>query len=91
MILSEDRQTHLAHIIIDGIWNDDLVDYADDDRAMHFGKMGVAKFVREVEEIHRHVIGKIQSLKRNVMENTPEWDVMYSKYYEEELARRGSK
>ena len=27
MIISDDRQTRLAHVIIDAIWDDDLVDY----------------------------------------------------------------
>ena len=34
MIISEDRQTHLAHIIADTIWDDDLVDFVDDELAM---------------------------------------------------------
>lgn len=91
MILSEDRQVHLAHVIVDGLWKDDIVDYSDDDRAMHVAKQGVAKFVREVSEVDSDVRRKIESLKRNVLENTPEWDVMYSKYFEEELVRRGNK
>lgn len=90
MILSEDRQSHLAHIIIDGIWNDDLVDYLDDDHAVRLAKKAVAKFVAEGEEVDRLVRAKISTLKRGVPEGSPEWDVMYSKYFEEEMVRRGT-
>ena len=34
MIISEDRQSHLAHIIIDAIWDADMVEYTDEEMAM---------------------------------------------------------
>jgi hypothetical protein len=76
-------------LIVDGIWNDDLVDYGDEDKAIRVGRQAIAQFVAEVEEIDSKVRQKITSLKRDVMEFTPEWDVLYSKYYEEEMSRRG--
>ena len=33
MILSEDRVSYLSRIVVDGLWNDDLIDYVDDDAA----------------------------------------------------------
>ena len=89
MILSEDRQQHLAHLIIDGIWKEDLVDYTDEDRAMRAGKRAVGQFVQEVKDVDVKVRDSISKLKRNVMEGSPEWDIMYQKYYEEEMSRRG--
>lgn len=91
MIISEDRQSHLARLIVDGIWNDDLVDYSDDDAALRFAKRAIAKFVAEGEEIDKHVREKIGSLRRGVVEGSPEWDVLYGKYYDEEMVRRGTK
>lgn len=89
MILSEDRQSHLAHVITDGIWKDDIVDFADDDAAVRIAKKAVVKYVQEAEDLDHKVRGKIASLKRSVIEGSPEWDVMYQKYLEEELNRRG--
>lgn len=89
MILSEDRVSHLARIIVDGIWNDDLVDYTDDDAALRAGKKGLNQFVKIVEDINQKVHAKIASLKRGVQENTPEWDILYGKYFEEEIQRHG--
>jgi hypothetical protein len=88
VILSEERQTHFAHILVDGIWNDDLVDYSDDDEAMRQAKRGIIKFVQEFTEVDEHVRQAITTLKRNVPEGSPEWDIMYSKYFEEEMRRR---
>ncbi|MCB0365833.1 MAG: DUF507 family protein [Bdellovibrionaceae bacterium] len=91
MILSEERQSHLAHIVVDGLWNDDLVDYEDDEMAMRFAKQAVVAFVAECESIDAFAREKVASLKRGVTEGSPEWDVMYGKYFEEEMVRRGNK
>lgn len=88
MILSEERQTHFAHLVVDGIWNDDLVDYTDDDEAVRQAKRGIVKFVQEFAEVDEKVRQTITNLKRNVGEGTPEWDILYGKYFEEEMRRR---
>lgn len=88
-MLSEDRQSHFAHLIIDGIWNDDLVDYTDEDMAIKIAKRAIVKFVKDFADIDVKVRGMIQTLKRDVPEGSPEWDVMYGKYFEQELSRRG--
>jgi len=88
-ILSPDRVNHLARLVTDAIWEDDLADYSDDDLALRLAKSAVAEFVKEEEDIDRFAREKVASLKRNVMEGSPEWDVMYRKYYEEETKRRG--
>jgi hypothetical protein len=89
MIISEDRQSHLAHVIADTIWEDDLVDFTDDDLALRIAKRAVVEFVKEDERIDQRAREKVSSLKRNVLEGTPEWDVLYKKYYEEERNKHG--
>ena len=89
MILSEDRQTRMAHVIVDGIWNDDLVEYTDEEMAIRAAKMAVIKFVKQEGEVDERVRQKVLSLKRGVIEGSPEWDIMYKKYYEEEIRKGG--
>ena len=89
MILSEDRQSHLAHIVTDGVWEDDLVDYTDEDQALRLAKKAIAEFVKKELDIDKKAREKVASLKRGVIEGSPEWDIMYKKYYEEERNRRG--
>lgn len=89
MILSEDRQTHWAHLLTDGVYDDDLVDFTDDDQALRSAKRAVIEFVKEEQDIDAHARQKVASLKRGVIEGSPEWDIMYRKYYEEERNRRG--
>ena len=91
MILSEDRQTLWAHLLTDGIWNDDLVDYSDEDMALKWAKKAIAEYVKEDIDIDQRARQKVATLKRGVMEGSPEWDIMYKKYYEEERGKRGQK
>ena len=88
-MLSEDRMTYFAHAIVDGIWNDDLVDYEDEDMAIKIAKQAIVKFVKEYGEMDKKARSMVESLKRNVPEGSPEWDVLYNKYFEEEFRRRG--
>lgn len=89
MILSEERQSHWAHLITDGVWNDDLVDFTDDDHALRATKRAIVEFVKEDQDVDQKARQKVASLKRNVIEGSPEWDILYRKYYEEERGRRG--
>lgn len=88
-MISDDRQSHLAHIITDAIWNDDLVDYSDDDLAVRVARQAIAEFVKEDREIDQMAREKVATLKRGVIEGSPEWDIMFKKYYEEERNKRG--
>lgn len=90
MSLSEDRVAHLARIVVDGIWNDDLVEYVDEDAALRAAKRGLNLFVKDVNEVDKAVNVKIASLKRGVVEGSPEWDILYGKYFEEEMQKRGN-
>lgn len=89
MILSEDRQSHLAHKVTDKVWGDDIADFSDDELALKAAKNAIIDFVNEDMEIDKKAREKVASLKRGVMEGTPEWDVLYRKYYEEERNRHG--
>ncbi len=91
MILSEDRQTNWAHILTDSVWEDDLVDFTDYDQDLRQAKLAIAAFVKEDSDIDQRAKAKVASLKRGVVEGSPEWDVMYKKYYEEERGKRGQK
>ena len=89
MILSEERQFHLAHVATDKVWGDDIADFSDDDIALRAARTAIVAFVKEDIEIDKKARDKVATLKRGVTEGTREWDIMYQKYYEEERARYG--
>ena len=89
MILSDERQIHIAHIVTDKVWGDDIADFSDDDIALRAAKTAIIAFVKEDSEIDKKAREKVASLKRNVLEGTREWEILYKKYYEEEKGRYG--
>lgn len=88
MILSEDRQTHIAHVIIDGIWNDDLVEYSDEDEAIRVAKRCLIDYVKHETSLDEAVRHKIATLKKGVFEGSREFDLLYKKYYDEEASKK---
>jgi hypothetical protein len=79
----------LAHVVTDKVWGDDIADFSDDDMALKAAKMAIIAFVKEDAEIDKKAREKVASLKRNVMEGTREWEILYKKYYEEEKGKYG--
>jgi hypothetical protein len=89
MILSDERQFHLAHVATDKVWGDDIADFSDDDIALRAARIAIVAFVKEDIEIDKRAREKVSTLKRDVQEGTREWDIMYKKYYEEERNKYG--
>lgn len=89
MRLSEDRISHLAHIISDGVWKDDIVDFNDDDKVLHEIKRAVTDYLKVEDEADTAARNKIRSLSRDVPEGSREWDILYRKYFEEEISKKG--
>lgn len=91
MILSEERQIHFAHLLVDQLWRDDLVDFTDEDMAVRTARRAIGLFIKEFNQMDQKVRESISKLKRGVSEGSPEWDLLYKKYFEEELNRRGKR
>ncbi len=88
MRLSEDRITHISHLVFDGVWKDDLVDFTDDDKALKEIKRVITGFLKVEDEADSAARKKIRSLSRDVPEGSREWDILYKKYFEEEMAKK---
>ena len=87
MNISEDRIYHLAHLITDKIWKDDIVDYEEDDKVVRAARNVLIEYFDRDEKIAELVRNKIRSLKNSVFEGSREWEVLYKKYYEEEIKK----
>ena len=88
-MISEEKMIHIVHLVIDGIWKADLVDYPDEDEALKEAKKICLQFVNLMNTIGDAVRQRILSQKSAPLENSPQWEVLYSKYYEEEARKRG--
>ncbi len=77
--LTESRISHLAHLIIDGVWKNDLVDFPNEARALAETKRVLDEFFGGEDRLDDIVRQKIQSLSRRVAPGSREWDVLYRK------------
>ncbi|MCK4738615.1 MAG: DUF507 family protein [Deltaproteobacteria bacterium] len=88
MRLSEDRISHIAHLIVDGIYDDDLVDLVDDDDVLKEVKLSISSYLKIEDDADNMARDKIKSLSREVPEGSREWDILYKKYFEEETEKK---
>ena len=85
--LSDNRISHLAHLIINGLRNGNLVDFANEGGVLAETKQVLHDFFKREDHIDELVRQKIMSLSRHVPPGSREWDVLYRKYFEEEIRK----
>jgi hypothetical protein len=84
-MLSEDKISHLSHVILQVVKKSQLVTVgADDGRVLKEIKKVLAAELAQEQEIDRKVKAKLASYSRGIVEGTGEWDVLYRKTFEEE-------
>lgn len=88
MTVSEDRISHLAHKIIDRLWRDDLADFPDEPRALNSVKESITAYFALAEEVDKVVRQKLASYSQAKVPGSREWDILYQKFYREELDKR---
>jgi hypothetical protein len=91
MMLSEDKISHLSHILLNRLYDLDLIDMDEDEEASIRREIkrtivGELKVGEEIDEIVRK---KLLSLSKKLIEGSSEWEVLYKKYYREEEIKKG--
>lgn len=89
MKLSEGRQSYLAHRILE-VFRDEGLLTVD----AGYERLALNEIKRAFDQDHERdlrvdglVRRKIDSLSRTVLVGSPEWDILYRKYYDEELRK----
>jgi hypothetical protein len=88
LVLSEDKVSHLSHVILKSLKNASLARVKDETGTLKEIKKVLAAELAEVAQIDAAVRRKLASYSRPVLEGSSEWDVLYRKTYEEETRRR---
>ncbi len=90
MMLSEDKISHLSHVLLKGLMDQDLIDLVDDasDVRREMKRTIVAE-LKIGEEIDQIVRKKLQTYSKKLIEGSPEWEVMYKKLSREEEVKKG--
>jgi hypothetical protein len=87
-MLSEDKISHLSHVILQVVKKSPLVTVqADEGRVLKEIKRVLASELAQEEDIHRKVKAKLASYSRGIVEGSAEWEVLYRKTFEEETRK----
>jgi uncharacterized protein len=90
MRLSRDKVNKLAHTIADALASVDSVDFVEDRNTIRMEARRLLEELLKAEEmIDKAARLKIESQRRTIMEGSQEWDILYRKYYNEEVKKFG--
>ena len=86
MRLSHEKVIHLSHVVLQALEKTAGVRLEAEPNQVRLKIVDLLRSeLRRDEEIERRVRSKIVSQKRTIPEGSPEWDILFRKYYEEEL------
>jgi hypothetical protein len=88
--LSRDKVNKLAHTAADALAELDQVDFIEDRNTI---RMEIRRVLEELlaaeARIDLAARQKIETQRRTITEGTQEWDILYRKYYNEEVKKLG--
>jgi hypothetical protein len=84
--LSRDKVNKVAHVVADALADMNEVDFVEDRNSI---RLEIRRLMEEVlnqeAKIDAAARQKIESQKRTILEGSQEWDILYRKYYNEEV------
>ena len=90
MRISRDKVNKVAHVVTDALAETSAVDFVEDRNTI---RLEVRKILEDLlnqeEKIDLSARAKIDSQKRTILEGSQEWDILYRKYYNEEVKKLG--
>jgi hypothetical protein len=90
MRLSREKIVRLSHVVTDCLVASDDVEFVEDRATIRQNIVEIlTALLKEEEQMDTQVRLKISSQKKEIVEGTEEWDVLYRRYYQEELRRMG--
>jgi hypothetical protein len=90
MRLSREKINKLAHAVADTLAEMDNVDFLEDRNSIRLEARRVLELLMTQEaRIDAAARQKIESQRRTILEGSQEWDILYRKYYNEEVKKLG--
>ena len=90
MRLSRDKVNKLAHSVMDALTALEQVEFIEDPNTIRMEARRILEELLAAEEkLDQAARQKIESQRRTITEGTQEWDILYRKYYNEEVKKLG--
>ena len=89
-MLSDDKILHLSHVLYKGLIERKLIENVEEESKVRTAiKRAIISEIKIGEEIDSVVKKRLQSFSRKIPEGSPEWEILYKKFYKEEEIKRG--
>ncbi len=88
MKISENQVSHFSNILMHGAEKQKAIRCVDSHQVLKTTKEVFQSFLRVNDETDAFVRKKIASSSRSIPEGSREWDILYRKYFEEEMKKR---
>ena len=89
MMLSDEKITHTTHVLLKGLMEKGLIILKEDDSLVRREiKRTITNELKVGEDIDAEVRKKLQSYTKKLIDGSPEWEIMYRKFFEEEDAKK---
>lgn len=86
MRLSRDKLTVLSHRVADTLAGIDEATFREDRNTIRLASLEILnRWMKKESEMDQAARHKIESQSRSIPERSEEWDILYRKYYEEEM------
>jgi hypothetical protein len=90
MRISDDKVNKLAHVVADTLAEIDEVDFLEDRNTIRQeARKALIKLLLEEVKIDQAARRKIASQQKVIPEGSQEWDILYRKYYNDEVKKLG--
>ena len=90
MRISREKINKLAHAVADALAETDSVDFIEDRNTIRQETRRVLEqLMVEEAKINAAARQKIESQRKTILEGSQEWDILYRKYYNEEVKKLG--
>jgi hypothetical protein len=88
--ISRDKLNKLAHVVADTLAETDECDFLEDRNTIRQeARKALEKLLMDEMKIDAAAKQKIASQRRIIQEGSQEWDILYRKYYNEEVKKLG--
>lgn len=88
-MLTEEKMSHVLHLMLDGIEKAGLATFTDKERAIREARKASYQYISQVNAVAEVARNRILAMKNPPPEFSSQWDVLYRKYYEEEMRKKG--
>ena len=90
MRITDDKLNKLAHVVADTLAEIDEVDFLEDRNTIRQeARKALGKLLIEELTIDAAARQKIASQRKIIVEGSQEWDILYRKYYNDEVKKLG--